>query len=112
MCDAGGIKGCRPRLWKKQIQEQLVDRLGLEIMICHYPTGTTKWNPIEHRLFSYISLNWAGKPLRSFEILLDFIRHIQTEIGLRVKAILKPKIYQTGIKVSDKEMQTLNLTRR
>jgi len=112
LCDGGGSNGCRPRLWKTQVQEQLADRWGLEIMICHYPTGTSKWNPIEHRLFSYISLNWAGTPLRTFEILLSFIRHTQTETGLRVKAILKPKVYQKGIKVSDKDFATLNLTRR
>ena len=67
LADAGGSNGCRPRLWKLHIQEQLADRLGLEVTVCHYPTGTSKWNPIEHRLFSMISINWAGKPLRTFE---------------------------------------------
>ena len=112
LCDAGGSNGYRLRLWKKQLQEQLADRLGVEIMICHYPTGASKWNPIEHRLFSYISVNWAGKPLRSFETLLGFIRNTTTETGLRVKAILSPKVYQKSIKVSDKEIAALNLTRR
>ncbi len=112
LCDAGGSNGYRLRLWKKQLQEQLADRLGIEIMICHYPTGTSKWNPIEHRLFSYISVNWAGKPLRTFETLLGYIRNTTTETGLRVKATLSRKVYQTGIKVSDKEMATLNMTRR
>ena len=70
LSDAGGSDGCRFRLWKKQLQEQLADRLGIEVMVCHYPTGASKWNPIEHRLFSHISLNWAGKPLRSFETML------------------------------------------
>ena len=111
LCDAGGSNGYRPRLWKQQVQEQLADRLGIEVMICHYPTGASKWNPIEHRLFSFISLNWAGKPLRTFETLLGFIRNTVTETGLRVKAIVSPKVYQKGIKVSDKEMATLNLTR-
>jgi len=112
LCDAGGSNGYRLRLWKQQLQEQLADRLGIEIMICHYPTGTSKWNPIEHRLFSYISVNWAGKPLRTFETLLGTIRNTTTATGLRVKATLSRKVYQTGIKVSDKQMAALNLTRR
>jgi len=112
LCDAGGSNGYRLRLWKKQLQEQLADRLGIEIMVCHYPTGASKWNPIEHRLFSYISVNWAGKPLRTFETLLGYIRDTTTETGLRVKAILSHKVYQKAIKVSDKDMTALNLTRR
>lgn len=112
LCDGGGSNGYRLRLWKKQIQEQLADRLGIEIMICHYPTAASKWNPIEHRLFSYISVNWAGKPLRTFETLLGYIRDTTTETGLRVKATLSPKVYQKAIKVSDQEMAALNLTRR
>jgi hypothetical protein len=70
LCDAGGSNGCRPRQWKKQLQEQLADQFGIEVMVCHYPTGASKWNPIEHRLFSYISLNWSGKPLLTLETLL------------------------------------------
>ena len=112
LSDAGGSDGCRFRLWKKQIQEQLADRLGIEVMVCHYPTGASKWNPIEHRLFSYISSNWAGKPLRSFETMLGYIRNTTTRTGLKVKAFLLDREYQTGIKVSDKEMATLNLARR
>lgn len=112
LCDAGGSNGYRLRLWKQQLQDQLADRLGLEVMICHYPTGASKWNPIEHRLFSYISMNWAGKPLRTFETLLGYIRDTTTETGLRVKATLSRKVYQKRIKVSDQEMAALNLTRR
>ena len=112
LSDAGGSDGCRFRLWKKQLQEQLADRLGIEVMVCHYPTGASKWNPIEHRLFSYISLNWAGKPLRSFETMLGCIRDTTTEAGLKVKAFLVDRVYEKGIKVSDKEMKTLNLHRR
>lgn len=111
LCDAGGSNGYRPRRWKQQLQEQLADRLGIDVMVCHYPTGTSKWNPIEHRLFSHISVNWAGKPLRTFETLLGYIRNTTTETGLQVKATLSHKIYQTGIKVSNKEMAALNLTR-
>jgi hypothetical protein len=74
LADAGGSNGCRPRLWKQQLQEQLCDQRGLTITVCHYPTGCSKWNPIEHRLFSQISLNWAGKPLRTWDTLLSFLR--------------------------------------
>lgn len=112
LCDAGGSNGYRPQLWKQQLQEQLADRLGIEVMVCHYPTGTSKWNPIEHRLFSHISVNWAGKPLRTFETLLGFIRNTTTETGLRVKTTLSQKVYLTGVKVSNKERETPNLTRR
>jgi hypothetical protein len=112
LSDAGGSDGYRVRLWKKQIQEQLADRLGIEVMVCHYPTGASKWNPVEHRLFSYISLNWAGKPLRSFEVMLGYIRDTTTKAGLKVKAFLLDREYKKGIKVSDQEMATLNLQRR
>lgn len=112
LSDAGGSDGCHFRLWKKQIQEQLADRLGIEVMVCHYPTGASKWNPIEHRLFSYISVNWAGKPLRSFETMLGYIRSTTTKAGLEVKAILLNREYKKGIKVSDQDMAALNLHRR
>ncbi len=81
-------------------------------MVCHYPTGASKWNPVEHRLFSYVSLNWAGKPLRSFETMLAYIRGTTTETGLEVKASLLDQEYEKGIKVSDEEMAALNLERR
>jgi hypothetical protein len=112
LADAGGSDGYRPRLWKKQIQEQFADCLGIEVMVCHYPTGASKWNPVEHRLFSYVSLNWAGKPLRSFETVLAYIRGTTTETGLEVKASLLDQEYEKGIKVSDEEMAALNLERR
>jgi len=81
-------------------------------MVCHYPTGASKWNPIEHRLFSYISINWAGKPLRSFQAMLRLIRGTTTEAGLQVKAFLLDRVYETGVKVSNKEIDALNLQRR
>ena len=112
LCDGGGGNGYRPRLWKRQLQAHLADRLGIEIMVCHYPTGASKWNPIEHRLFNHISLNWAGKPLRTYETMLGYIRGTTTTTGLKVKAELLDRTYQTRIKVSDKEMAALNLTRR
>lgn len=112
VCDTGGSNGCRSRLWKHQLQEHLADRLGIDVLVCHYPTGASKWNPIEHRLFDPISINWAGKPLRTWDTLLGYIRTTTTETGLRVKATLSQKTHQTGIKVSNAEMATLNLTRR
>jgi hypothetical protein len=109
LADAGGSNGCRPHLWKQQLQEQLADRLGLEVTVCHYPTGTSKWNPVEHRLFGPISLNWAGKPLRTFEIMLAWIRGTTTQTGLTVNAWLNEKMYLKGIKVAKDVFQTLNI---
>ena len=111
VCDAGGSNGYRPRLWKQQLQEHLADRLGLEVTVCHYPTGASKWNPIEHRLFGPISTNWAGVPLRTFETLLACIRGTATETGLKIKALLVDKVYEKGRKVSDAVMESLNLER-
>ena len=111
LCDGGGSNGWRSRLWKFQIQEQLADRLNLEVMVCHYPKNTSKWNPIEHRLFGPISLNWAGKPLRTLETMLGYIRGTTTQAGLQVAAFQVDQIYQRGIKVEDDVMQTLNLVR-
>lgn len=111
LCDAGGSNGYRPRLWKHQLQEQLADRLGLEVTVCHYPTGASKWNPIEHRLFGPISINWAGVPLRTFDTLLACIRGTATETGLKVKAFLVDKMYEKGRKVSDAVMESLILER-
>ena len=112
LCDAGGRNGYRTRNWKKQLQESLVDRFNLEVMVCHYPTGASKWNPIEHRLFSFISLNWAGIPLRSLNIMLNLIRGTTTNSGLKVYAALIKRIYPTKVKVSDHEMATLNILKR
>ena len=112
LCDSGGSNGCRPRLWKQQIQEKLADALGIEVMVCHYPSGASKWNPVEHRLFSYISMNWAAHPLRTFEDVLGFIRNTTTSTGLRVKATLMEKIYKKGRKVADDVFASLNIIRR
>ncbi len=111
LADAGGSNGYRPRLWKQQLQQQLADRLRLEVTVCHYPTGASKWNPIEHRLFGPISINWAGKPLRSFEAMLAYIRGTTTETGLKVKAFILDGHYEKGVKVSDEQMKALNLER-
>lgn len=109
LADAGGSNGCRPRLWKQQLQELLADQLGLEVTVCHYPTGASKWNPIEHRLFGPISLNWAGKPLKTFEFMLACIRGTNTDTGLQVEAFLVEKVYEKGIKVAKELMMTLSI---
>lgn len=109
LADAGGSNGCRPRLWKKQLQGLLADQLGLEVTVCHYPTGASKWNPIEHRLFGPISMNWAGKPLETFEFMLACIRGTDTDTGLQVDAYLVEKVYQKGIKVAKEIMETLHI---
>jgi hypothetical protein len=109
LADAGGSNGCRPRLWKQQLQELLADQLGLEVTVCHYPTGTSKRNPLEHRVFGPISTNWAGKPLRTFEFMLACIRGTETKTGLKVEAFLVEKIYEKGIKVAKEVMQTLQI---
>jgi hypothetical protein len=107
--DGGGSNGWRVRAWKKNVQEKISDQFGLTVTICHYPPGCSKWNPIEHRLFSYISLNWVGIPLRTLEIMLGYIRGTTTETGLTVKAFLQEDIYEKGQSVTTKEMETLNL---
>ncbi|WP_338030096.1 ISAzo13 family transposase [Fimbriiglobus ruber] len=111
LADSGGSNGCRPRMWKRQLQERLADAFNLEVTVCHYPRGGSKWNPIEHRLFSFISINWAGKPLRSWLILLGYIQDTRTETGLQVKAVLLRGNYERGLKVTDHEMRKLRLRR-
>ena len=86
LADGGGSNGHRPRLWKKSVQELLADRYGLVVTVCHYPTGASKWNPVEHRLFGPISTNWAGVPLQSPEVLLGFLRGTTSKTGLQVTA--------------------------
>ena len=109
LADAGGSNGCRPRLWKVQLQAQLADPLGWEVTVCHYPTGASKWNPIEHRLFGPISINWAAQPLRTFDTMLACIRGTVTTTGLRVKAFLVEQVYEKGHTASKEIMRSLNL---
>lgn len=111
LADGGGSNGCRARLWKQQVQAHLSDQLGLAVTVCHYPTSCSKWNPIEHRLFSHISLNWAGNPLRTWDILLASIQGTTTTTGLKVRAFRQDGEYKTGQSVSDAEMKALNLER-
>jgi len=111
LCDSGGSNGCRPRQWKYQLQVQMADAFDLAVTVCHYPTGASKWNPVEHRLFGPISENWEGKPLRSLPILLAYIRGTTTQAGLVVRARSMRKTYKTKLKVSDREMAGLRLER-
>jgi hypothetical protein len=107
--DGGGSNGSHSRVFKQQLQEKLADGLGLTLTVCHYPPGTSKWNPIEHRLFSEISKTWAGCPLRSFELVLDYLRDTKTQTGLTVQAHLVTAPYPTGVKVPDAVMEALNI---
>lgn len=111
LADAGGGNGCRSRLWRQQVQVKLADRWGLWVTVCHYPRGASKWNPVEHRLFSRISINWAGRPLVSLAVLLACIRGTTTESGATVRAALMGRRYRHGVRVSDAEMAALRLTR-
>lgn len=107
--DSGGSNSARSRVWKQQLQVQLADRLGLTITVCHYPTGASKWNPVEHRLFSEISKTWAGCPLRSFALVLHYINDTHTATGLYVRAQFVSTVYETGVKVADEQMAALAL---
>jgi len=106
--DSGGSNGSRVRLWKLELQK-LADETGLEISVCHFPPGTSKWNKIEHRLFSFITKNWRGKPLVSHEVIVNLIAATTTRTGLRVQSQLDPGKYPKGIKVSKQQFAALQL---
>ena len=108
--DSGGSNGNRQRAWKLHLQA-LSDETGMAVTVCHYPPGTSKWNKIEHRLFSFISLNWRGKPLLNFETVINLIGGTRTRSGLKVKAILDTHQYETGVETSDDEIDKLRLKR-
>lgn len=108
--DGGGSNGARNRLRKKKLQE-LADEENLSITVVHYPPATSKWNKIEYRLFSFISINWRAKPLTSLEVILELISHTSTQDGLTVTALKDSHVYPTGLKVTDEELATLNLVR-
>jgi DDE family transposase len=110
IADGGGSNGARNRLWKMQLQ-QFATQSGLSITVCHLPPATSKCNKIEHRLFSYISINWRGKPLTSFETVIELLSHTTTKQGLTVTAVKDSNRYPTGIKVSDEDLSTLNIKR-
>jgi len=110
LADGGGSNGHRPRLWKARLQERIADRYGLHVTVCHYPTGASKWNPVEHRLFGPVSINWAGQPVRTLETMLGWVRG--TEVGgAGVTASLDRATYPTKVKVSKAEMQRIDLER-
>lgn len=106
--DGGGSNGSRVRLWKIELQKFSTET-GLEISVCHFPPGTSKWNKIEHRLFSFITKNWRGKPLVSFEVIVNLIANTRTEKGLRVECSIDRDSYEKGIKISSEEMSKLNI---
>jgi hypothetical protein len=108
--DGGGSNSCRSRLWKVSLQ-QLADELGLKLFVCHFPPGTSKWNKIEHRLFSFITQNWRGRPLVSHQAIVNLIASTTTRAGLTVKAALDTHHYETKVKVSDEQLSRLRLTR-
>ena len=110
LADSGGSNGCRSRVYKKMLQEKMADRFGIEVTVCHYPTGSSKWNPVEHKLFGPISGNWAGVPLRSLKLMVGLIKETTNDGGLTVGAKTTTKIYPKGIKVSNKEIKELALT--
>jgi hypothetical protein len=110
LADGGGSNASNNRLWKISLQ-QFANESGLSMHVCHYPPGTSKWNSIEHQLFSFISINWRAKPLVCYEFMLELIRHTTTKSGLIVNAILDQNPYPTGIKISNEEMDQLNIER-
>jgi len=108
--DAGGSNGTGVRAWKLNLQ-QLADQMGVPITVCHYPPGTSKWNKIEHRLFSFISLNWKGRPLVNYETIVNLIGATKTRSGLKVKAVLDTRHYETGAKVTASQYESIHLRR-
>ena len=108
--DGGGSNGSRVRLWKLELQ-RVADETGLTISVCHFPPGTSKWNKIEHRLFSFITQNWRGKPLVSYAVILNLIAATSTATGLTVESVLDSASYPVGRKVTDEEMATIQIKR-
>jgi len=106
--DAGGSNGYRTRLWKYELQK-LSDKIGLDISVCHYPPGTSKWNKIEHRMFCHITENWRAKPLISRAVIVNLIGSTKTRSGLKIKAKLDLNEYPTGIKVPDEEFLKIKI---
>ena len=106
--DGGGSNGSRVKLWKIELQK-FATETGLEISVCHLPPGTSKWNKIEHRLFSFITKNWRGKPLVSYEVIVNLIANTRTDKGLKVECSIDRDSYEKGIKISNEEMLKLNI---
>jgi Rhodopirellula transposase DDE domain len=108
--DGGGSNSSRNRLWKKSLQA-LADELDITLHVCHFPPGTSKWNKIEHRLFCFITKNWRGRPLTTYEVIVNLIASTTTKTGLTVRAALDPRRYETGVEVSDEELAGLRIVR-
>ena len=108
--DCGGSNGARVRLWKRELQA-LADELGIVVTVCHLPPGTSKWNKIEHRLFSFITQNWRGRPLVSYQTIVQLIAATTTEAGLKVRCEIDPNSYPAGVKVTNAEMDAINIQR-
>lgn len=106
--DGGGSNGSRVRLWKVALQ-RLADETGLQITVCHFPPGTSKWNKIEHRMFSHISMNWRGKPLISHEVIVNLIANTTTRTGLKIEAEIDANLYPKGLRVTDEELGKINI---
>ena len=106
--DGGGSNGSRSRLWKVALQG-LADEIGVRISVCHFPPGTSKWNKIEHRMFSHITMNWRGQPLTSHEVIVNLIANTTTRTGLTIQAELDNGTYPTGIKVTDQQLKNVRL---
>ncbi len=110
LADGGGSNSSRSRVWKYELQKNICAKHGVKVTVCHYPPGCSKWNPIEHRLFSAISKNWSGIPLRTFETMLNYIKTTTTTKGLSVKADIILKQYEKGVKISDAQMKSLPIS--
>jgi Rhodopirellula transposase DDE domain len=111
LADTGGSNGCRCYAWKTEIQSQLANSYGLAVTVAHYPTGASKWNPIEHRLFSQVSRNWAGEPLDSYQKILNYARTTRTQTGLQVTAYFDRRYYPCGLKPTRDQVASLRLQR-
>lgn len=109
LADAGGSNGARVRAWKFELQHSFCDRFGIGVTVCHYPSGASKWNPIEHRLFAQISRNWQGQPLRSVQTMINYMRTTTTSTGLKVRASITRRKYPKGVRVTDDQMAELQL---
>lgn len=107
----GGSNGANNRAWKLGLYQKMALRHGLTVTVAHYPPGASKWNPIEHRLFSHISKNWEGQPLDSYETMLNYLRTTRTKTGLEVRAYLVDRVYETGVKITDAQMTTINISK-
>ena len=108
--DSGGSNSPRTRLWRVELQ-RLADATGLEIRVCQFPPATSKWNKIEHRMFSFVSLNWRGKPLESLEVIVNLIAGTTTNMGPKIYAQLDDRVYEKGVEVTDDQLAAVNITR-